>query len=62
MRRRHFLLLPALMKAVPLKAAARAVQEFPVVKFGTVGDGKLPDTDAIQKAIEAAGSAAVNAA
>ena len=59
MRRRHFLLLPALMKAVPLKAAARAVQEFPVVKFGTVGDGKLPDTDAIQKAIEAAGSAAV---
>lgn len=47
MTRRHLLLFPTLLAAQP---AVR--REFPVSKFGALADGRTPDTEPIQKAID----------
>jgi hypothetical protein len=52
MKRRLFLFLPTLLHAAP-----RPAEEFLVTKFGAQGNGHLPDTDAIQKAIDTCAAA-----
>jgi polygalacturonase len=47
MNRRHFLLLPSV-----LSAQQTARRDFSVAKFGAMADGRTPDTEPIQRAID----------